>query len=103
MRQIENRWPTITVVAAFLVAATTMNPGTRAADACPALLTEQECRAYLSQRERAATPGERAELEGRYASLLKERARLCPSGRDGARQPVGHPESASRAERRVWM
>lgn len=103
MEQVESRWPALAVVVAFMIAVVTMNDSTRAAEGCPSLLTEQECRAYLAQREQATSPQARAELELRYATLLKERAKLCPSGTDIGRQPVDHPVAGPRAGRRVWM
>lgn len=46
--------------------------------ACPALLMEGECRAYLAELRRARTKAELTLLEDRYAALLKERFSLCP-------------------------
>lgn len=103
MEQIESRWPAMALVAAFMLVVITMNDGTRAAESCPALLTDQECRAYLTHRERATSPNARVELERRYAALLKERAKLCPSGSVVGRQPVDHPALEPRADRRIWM
>ncbi|MBI5331006.1 MAG: hypothetical protein HZB71_10375 [Betaproteobacteria bacterium] len=46
--------------------------------ACPALLMEGECRAYLAELRRARTKAEMRLFEDRYAALLKERFSLCP-------------------------
>lgn len=49
---------------------------------CGALVTEQECRAYLARLERARTDEERMAFEREHVTLLKERARLCPGKTD---------------------
>jgi len=48
---------------------------------CPALLTEMECHDYFTAQRQARSAADRTRLEGTYASLLKERSRLCPLSR----------------------
>lgn len=66
-----------------LILALAAFPGSgRAADrdeACGWLLTERECSSYLAQIAQARSEKERVDLKSGHASLVKERARLCPS------------------------
>jgi hypothetical protein len=54
---------------------------------CPALLTERECLAYHDERRLVRSTQERAQLEARYAVLLRERANLCPSSHAPLAEP----------------
>lgn len=104
METTESRWqPMAAVVAALMLSMLAQNDTTRAAEPCHALLTERECHAYIGQLEHAGSTRERAELEASYASLLKERSRLCPSQREVPHERTGHPAAVEKMDRKIWM
>jgi len=97
-----------TPMIALVLALATLPGSGRAADrdeACGWLLTEQECSSYLAQLAQARSEKERVDLKSAHASLLKERARLCPShetpsaGVSNIDAPRRKPSGAPR----IWM
>ncbi len=74
-------------------------------EACGWLLTERECSSYLAQIAQARSEKERVHLKSAHASLVKERARLCPSHetQSGSVSTIDAPRRKQPGARRTWM
>lgn len=72
---------------------------------CGLLLTDWECSSYLAQLAQASTEKERLALKKAHASLVKERARLCPSREHDSTGVSGNvaPRRKQHVPSRIWM
>lgn len=72
----------LALMAACLVTPSSLAAGRGSpAFVCHPLMLEQECRTYVADMGRAATPHARNAIRARYGLLLQEREHTCPCDR----------------------
>ena len=74
------------------------------ATSCGALVTDQECKAYIESLGNATSDTERRMLEKEHAAILKERARFCHEQPDRTGDTEARPiRAATPPARKIWM